>query len=232
MKSNWVRSTTVLVALAGSAMAMQQAQAGCGVPDQAGAQPAVYKGDTRGEFIKTVFGYDLFDPFHGGPFSTAEITGLWKFTFTSDGTGTTGGPPKDAIADSGFVTWHDDGTELMNSRRAAASGSFCMGVWKQTSASGYKLNHWALSWIPSYQPGLTDSWGKTQSGVDELFQYAGPTNITETITLSHDRNHYSGRFTIKVYHPSATSHDVTDYDQNTPPFLINGTISATRVTVN
>ncbi len=230
MKSNWMKSTTVFIALAGSALAMQQAQAGCGIPDQALAKPAVYRPGAAGGFLKT--GFDLFDSFHGGPFSTAEITGLWKFTFISDGTGTAGGPPANVIADSGFVTWHDDGTELMNSGRAAASGSFCMGVWKQTSALGYKLNHWALSWIPSYAPGLTDSWSKTQGGVDELFQFAGPTNITETITLSRDRNHYSGKFSIKAYRPSATSHDVTDYDTNTPPFVINGTIAATRVTVN
>ncbi len=35
MKGKWIKSTTAVLALAGSALAMQQAQAGCGVPDQA-----------------------------------------------------------------------------------------------------------------------------------------------------------------------------------------------------
>ncbi len=74
-----------------------------------------------------------------------------------------------------------------------------------------------MSWIPSYQPGQTHSWSQTQGGVDEAFQYAGPTNITETITLARDHNHYSGRFSIRIYHASATSPNVTDYDPNTPP---------------
>jgi hypothetical protein len=233
MRSNWMKSMTALVVLAGSALAMQQVQAGCGIADQAGARPTVFRPDASGAGLMKTGEHGFYDPpFHGAPFSTAEITGLWKFAFISDGTGTPGGPPLDAPADSGFVTWHDDGTELMNSGRSPASGSFCMGVWKQTGPLTYKLNHWALSWIPDYHPGQTHSWGQVPGGVDQALQYAGPTNITETITLSRDGTRYAGKFSIKVYRAAPNSPNVTDYDLNTPPFVINGTISATRVTVN
>ena len=37
---------------------------------------------------------------------------------------------------AGFVTWHNDGTELTNSGREPLTGSFC-------------INHYALSWDPT-----------------------------------------------------------------------------------
>ncbi len=30
--------------------------------------------------------------------------------------------------DNAFVQWHSDGTEIMNSRRPAQDGNFCLGV--------------------------------------------------------------------------------------------------------
>ena len=109
------------------------------------------------------------------------------------------------MVDAGFVTWHDDGTELMNSGRAPASGSFCMGVWKQVGNSTYKLNHWALSWIPDYQPGQTKSWSELPGGgVDETFQAFGPANIEEVVTLSNRGNGYTGSFRLTQYSIAAS----------------------------
>ena len=109
------------------------------------------------------------------------------------------------MVDAGFVTWHDDGTELMNSGRAPASGSFCMGVWKQVGNSTYKLNHWALSWIPDYQPGQTKSWSELSGGgVDETFQAFGPANIEEVVTLSNRGNGYTGSFRLTQYSIAAS----------------------------
>jgi hypothetical protein len=110
----------------------------------------------------------------------AAIVGLWKVKFISKGN--TGiGIPDGAPLDDGYATWHRDGTEIMNSRRAPKTGSFCMGVWKQTGRSSYKLNHFALSWDPT---------GTT---------LIGPTNIKEEIVLDGSENSYSGTVTIDQY---------------------------------
>jgi hypothetical protein len=110
----------------------------------------------------------------------AAIVGLWKFKFVSQGN--TGiGIPDGAPLDQGYATWHRDGTEIMNSGRAPKTGSFCMGVWKQTGRSSYKLNHFALSWDPT---------GTT---------LIGPTNIKEEIVLDGSENSYSGTVTIDQY---------------------------------
>ena len=61
----------------------------------------------------------------------ASIVGLWKFAFTAKGnSGNTApfNPPDGATLDAGYVQWHSDGTEIMNSGRDPASGSFCLGV--------------------------------------------------------------------------------------------------------
>jgi hypothetical protein len=54
------------------------------------------------------------------------------------------GPPDDTPIDSGYVQWHSDGTEIMNSGRPPQNGDFCLGVWEKTGRSRYKLNHFAL----------------------------------------------------------------------------------------
>ncbi len=222
----WIKSMTALALLAGLACAAQQARAGCGAPDGAAMRPAVFRGDAAGTFLRT--GYALQDAAFtpAGSRFGAAITGLWKFTFVSDGTHSDG-PPPNALVDAGFVTWHADGTEIMNSGRAPASGSFCMGVWEQTGPRAYKLNHWALSWIPAYIPGATQSWSEV-GGPDSAFQPAGPTNIQETITLSADGNTYTGKFTITNYHYDGKN--ITDADPAAgTPQIISGTVTATRI---
>ncbi|HTY48579.1 MAG TPA: hypothetical protein VMB48_02680 [Steroidobacteraceae bacterium] len=234
----WMKSMATAVAVAGLVLAVQQAQAGCGMPEVKGSmKPTAYFGDSGGRLLKT----GVFEG--GGPFNTAAITGLWKFEFVSDGRN--GGPPPGGLADSGFVTWHDDGTELMNSGRAAVAGDFCMGVWKQVGALTYKLNHWALSWIPAYVPGETSSWsngplpapgpppagGTSVGGTDQAFVFAGPTNIQETVTLSRDGTQYTGTFKLIQYNPVPGA-QVTAYDPSNIATVITGTVSATRVTVD
>ena len=220
---------TAMIMFTGLILAAGQAMAGCGtgVMAAAAAKPMVYHDDGSGGLLKTGYfpgGY-LLRVSSFGPFRTSAITGLWKFTFTSDGKHS--GPPPGAPVDAGFVTWHDDGTEIMNSGRTPVSSSFCMGVWEQVGARVYKLNHWAISWIPMYVPGQTNSWSEV-GGPDSAFQPAGPTNIQETITLSRDGNEYVGTFTITNYLYDGKS--VTDANTSAgQPIVITGTVAATRI---
>jgi hypothetical protein len=108
----------------------------------------------------------------------APIVGLWKVQFILPGAGPMG---EDIVIDDGFATCHSDGTELMNSSRAPMTGSFCMGVWKQTDRRTFSLNHWALMW---------DADGVT---------FVGPANITEVVTILKDGDSYKGTFQITLY---------------------------------
>jgi hypothetical protein len=224
-----MRSTLILCAFAALSFESGQALAGCGSAALGAPsfKPMVYHEGDRGSQLRTWY----------GPYHSSAITGLWKFTFTAKGDVGTGAPanalplPDGAPVDAGFVTWHDDGTELMNSGRAAASGSFCMGVWKQVGPSTYKLNHWALSWIPDYHPGATNSWSQIPGGIDETFQALGPANIRETLTLSRDGKSYQGVFLLTQYVNDGTKTPITDTDGAPIAFVIVGTVSATRITV-
>lgn len=221
---------TAIVSFTGLILAAGQAMAGCGMGEigAAGAKPMAYRDDGGGGLLRASFLQ---------PYYTAPITGLWKFVFTAKGDTGANAPanalplPDGAPVDAGFVTWHDDGTELMNSGRAPASGSFCMGVWKQVGSRTYKLNHWALSWIPDYQPGVTNSWSQLPGGIDEAFHAFGPTNIQETITLTGANKGYQGTFRLTQYVNDGTKTPITDVSSAPVAFVIVGTVSATRVTV-
>ncbi len=136
------------------------------------------------------------------------IVGLWKFTFTAS-------TPFSGPFDAGYVQWHSDGTELMNSGRAPTTGSFCMGVWKQTGRSTYKLNHFALSWAFDAS---TPSTGPGTGGAD----FVGPTNIREEIIVDKSGNSYQGNFVLIQYEPDGTTVVAT----------ITGTVKATRITAD
>ena len=99
----------------------------------------------------------------------APITGFWKVQLAL---------PDGTVIDDGYVTWHADGTEIMNSSRPPISGNFCMGVWKRTGRSNYKLNHFAMGWDPT----------------GTIF--IGPTNLKEEIVLDRGHNSYVGTFTV------------------------------------
>lgn len=229
-KALLTKATTAAAAIAGLMCLTGQAMAGCGTSELgvAGMKPMLYRYDGAGGLLQ-----NNFEP----PFNTAAVTGLWKFTFTARGNVGTGAPANalpftdGTPVDAGFVTWHDDGTELMNSGRAPSSGSFCMGVWKQLDRATYKLNHWALSWIPDYHPGATGSWAQVPGGLDELFKAFGPTNIQETITLTNGGNGYKGTFRLTQYVNDGTKSPIYDVSAAPVAFVIVGTVSATRVTV-
>ena len=114
----------------------------------------------------------------------APIVGLWKIQFILPGAGPMG---EDLVVDDGYATWHSDGTELMNSSRAPMTGSFCMGVWKQTGRRTFSLNHWALAWAAD---GVT---------------FIGPMNVTEEVTVYGDGNSYKGTFQLTQYDKTGTT---------------------------
>jgi len=129
------------------------------------------------------------------------ITGLWQFTFNSKNNP---GIPDGAQLDAGFVTWHADGTEIMNSGKPPPSSNFCMGVFRHTSVYGYRLNHYALGW--------------NNTGT----VFLGPANIREQIQLDRGRNTYSGTFSITQFAQDGTT--VTQH--------VTGTVSAQRLTLD
>jgi hypothetical protein len=106
--------------------------------------------------------------------------------------------------DSGFAQWHSDGTEILNSGlRPLATSNFCLGIWKKTGRFHYTLNHFGLSWDTSLDKPL------------------GPAQIREEIELDHGGDSYVGTFTIDQYNVSGQL-----------LVHIEGTVTATRVTVN
>ena len=149
-----------------------------------------------------------------GSANPAGIVGLWQFTFVAKGNDPPG-PPDGATVDAGYVTWHSDGTELMNSGRAPTTGDFCMGVWKQVGRSTFKLNHFALAW--AWDP-VTPATGPGTGGAD----FVGPANIREEVTLDRSGNSYQGTFTLVQYAA----------DGKTVLATVTGTITATRITVD
>jgi len=136
-----------------------------------------------------------------------NIVGMWHVTFTAEGND--GGPPDNTPIDNSIVTWHSDGTEIMNSGRPAQDGQFCMGVWKKTGRLKYKVNHFA--WAGN----------DTTNAPSGVGNPAGPTHIVEEVTLSPDGKHYTGTFTLDAYD---TSGNVTAH--------IIGVIRATRITMD
>ncbi len=141
------------------------------------------------------------------PYYQDPIVGLWQVTFTAEGNGPNG-PPDGAPIDAALVVWHDDGTEIMNSGRPAQDGNFCMGIWKKTTYTTYKLNHFALG-------------NDTTNAPSGIGNPAGPTHIVEWVSISRDGKSYSGTFVL----------DATDTSGNNVAHIL-GVISAKRVTVD
>lgn len=136
----------------------------------------------------------------GGEFGARSIVGLWKVTLVSKGTL---GIPDGTVLDSGYATWHSDGTELMNSSRPPQSQSFCMGAWKQVGHV-YKLNHFALSWDPT---------GTT---------FVGPANIRQSVAVDRSGNRYAGTFVTEQFAEDGT----------TVLARLMGTVEGTRITAD
>lgn len=108
--------------------------------------------------------------------SEESIVGLWRVTFTSEGTD---GIPDGTVIDNAYAQWHSDRTEIMNSSRPPMTQSFCLGVWKKVGERRYVLNHFAISW-------------------DSNGNLIGPANIREEVTLE-GRENFRGTFTIDQF---------------------------------
>jgi hypothetical protein len=135
-------------------------------------------------------------PLQLASFLSPSIVGLWYVKFISGG----------KLFDFGYNVWHSDGTEIFNSGgRAPATQNFCMGVWKKTGASSYKLLHPTFSYDAST--------GKLNARV----------TLHETVTLAAGGNSFHGTFTIDVYDPTAGTKLLQQ---------VTGTITASRVTVD
>jgi hypothetical protein len=132
---------------------------------------------------------------------------MWHATFTAFGNQS--GPPDGTPIDNALVTWHNDGTEIMNSGRPAQDGQYCMGVWKKIGVLKYKLNHiaWAGNDTSNAPTGIGDP--------------AGPTRFVEEVVLAPDGQHYTGKFTLDAY----------DTAGNQVAHIV-GVIAATRITVD
>jgi hypothetical protein len=135
------------------------------------------------------------------------IVGMWHVTFTAQGNEM--GPPDGTPLDNSLVTWHSDGTELMNSARPPQDGQFCMGIWKKAGKNTYKLNHFA--WFGN----------DTANAPSGIGNPTGPTRFFEVITLSPDKKHYTGTFTLDAY--DAAGNQVAH---------IVGVIAGTRITLH
>jgi hypothetical protein len=135
------------------------------------------------------------------------IVGMWHVKFIAKGN--EAGPPDGTEIDNALVTWHADHTETMNSGRPAQDGQICMGVWKRTGWSTYRLNHFA--------------WGSndTTNAPYGIGNPSGPTRFTENVTVSPDGNRYHGTFTLDAY----------DTSGNLSTHIV-GTVEATRITVS
>jgi hypothetical protein len=131
---------------------------------------------------------------------------MWSFQFVSKGN-TTHNPtiPDGAVLDFGYVQWHIDGTEIMNSGgRPPATENFCLGTWQKTGQNTYQLTHFALSYDAA-------------SG-----NLNGKVVIQEQVTVSPGGTKYTGTFTIDVYDPKTGA----------PVDHVAGTVAATRLTVD
>jgi len=155
-----------------------------------------------------------FDGLQAGPASLRLVThdhdpivGMWHVTFTASGNES--GPPDGTPIDNALVTWHSDGTELMNSARPPQDGNFCMGVWKKTGENRYKLNHFA--W-------LANDASNAPGGIGNP---TGPARIVANIILSPDGKHYTGTFTLDAY----------DTLGNQVAHIV-GVVAGTRITLN
>jgi hypothetical protein len=121
------------------------------------------------------------------PFFNEPIVGMWHVTFTAKGNTGAMAPPDGAPIDNSMVVFHSDGTEIMESDRPPQDGQICLGVWEQTGKGKYKVNH---------MPWLANDTTNAPSGIGNP---TGPVQLMEEITLSPDRQHYKGTFTLDAY---------------------------------
>jgi hypothetical protein len=156
----------------------------------------------------------------------APIVGLWSFKYTSKGNLATLGIPDGTPIDGGVTLWFADGNEMTYSGvRNPIVGATCLGVWKQTGAQTYELNHIGLSWDPqatSVSPPNAPAPASNGNPGGGPGAPGGPAFIKQYIWLNPDNRFYNGTFSINQLLP----------DGKTPalPAPIKGDITATRIT--
>jgi len=97
------------------------------------------------------------------------IVGTWQVSYT------TGGSP----SGEAFIQWHDDGTEWENIDFPILGGNICMGSWRQLDHRRVQRSH--IGWL------YTDG------------NLSGYFTETETNTLAHNGNSYTGNNDTKIY---------------------------------
>jgi len=97
------------------------------------------------------------------------IVGTWIVSYT-----TGGAPGGDA-----FIQWHDDGTEWENIDFPILGGNICMGSWRKIDHRHASRSH--IGWL--YTDGTV----------------SGYFTETETNTVSHDGNAYTGTNDTKIF---------------------------------
>ena len=199
LRSLAIAAPTVMLAL----LALPHAQAQCGKVHASLVHPSSFHPQFgKAHLVDAALVNDL--PAGG---TGQSIVGMWHVTFTANTLN--GSPIPDTVIDNALVVWHSDNTEIMNSGRPPQDGDFCMGVWEQTGKLTYKLNHFAWGGN-EYAPGTPD---------EAVGAPAGPTHITESVTLGPGGNHFAGAFTLDAYH---TDNTVTSF---------TGVVTATRITM-
>jgi len=185
---------------------MPNALAQCGLPAKLIHPSSWHPQNGNVRLIRTALGSAQFD---GDEQYGAGIVGMWHVTFTAKTMN--GASIPETVVDNALVVWHSDKTEIMNSGRPPQDGDFCMGVWEhERNTNKYKLNHfaWGGNAFPTNPPTVVGP-------------PAGPTHITEEVTLSPDCDHYSGPFTLDAYD---TSGNIST--------SFTGAVTATRITIN
>ena len=153
-----------MAALGVIAISAPAAWAGCG--DSILKQPAAWQTEADGTWVTRVANV------------APTIVGLWNVEFTAGG----------QVVDFGYSEWHADGTEILNSgTHHPATQNFCLGVWQQTGAFTYHLNHWALSYSPTPPPPSSPA------------TPVAKVNIKEDVTLTPQGNTFAGTFSITPY---------------------------------
>jgi hypothetical protein len=202
-----LRTMTTTLGLAVIAAALAPIAA-LGCDSMPGTPPAASPGSQAPYLIQAAYRPAQSVLASDGGASNTSIVGMWAVNFVAENN--PAGPPNGTLVDWGYVQWHSDGTEIMNS--GGHEGAFCMGVWAQTGPSAYKVNHYALPFDAT--TGLLTNYVR----------------LHEQVTVDSTGNHYFGTFTIDLYSPGAP--DLRELiDPSGPPVAsVTGIISAQRIT--
>lgn len=105
------------------------------------------------------------------------IVGFWRTKLVSEGNA---GIDDGTVIDDGFSQWHSDGTEMIVSLFAPATGNICLGVWEKVGPSSYTLNHFGFAF--------------DANGV-----FLGLAQIREHVVLDRRGHRFGGTFTFEQY---------------------------------